>query len=120
MAKTLPASTIADAAERAAKIVSEKYKLQFAAGLCCKHILVGRIVKDGIDFKTSLAAATTIATAVSKSLGGIALEPSVQFGRGYLIAGFINPDILDFGGIGPNPLGGRGIVGPGAPAKKKK
>jgi hypothetical protein len=116
MPKLLPANTIAAAAERAVKLVSEKYKLQFAKGLCCRHILVGRIVKDGVDFKTSLAAATTITSSVSRSLGGIALEPAVQFGRGYFIMGFINPDILDLGGFGPN-------IGPSAPAKnpaKKK
>jgi hypothetical protein len=115
MAKTLPASTIADAVERAVKLISEKHKLQFQQGLCCKHILTGRIVKDGLDFKTSLTAASSIASSVSKALGGIALEPTVQFGRGYLIVGFINPDIIDFGG-GPGPIV-RGIVGPAA--KKK-
>jgi hypothetical protein len=104
MAKLLPAKTIADAADRAVKLVSEKHKLQFTQGLASKHILVGRIIKDGIDFKTSLAAATAITSSVSRSLGGIALEPVVQFGRGYLICGFINPDILDIGGFaGPTP-----------------
>lgn len=104
MAKLLPAKTIADAAERAVKIVTEKHKVQFAEGLCCKNLLVGRRIKEGIDFKTSLAAATAITSAVSRSLGGVALDPVVQFGRGYLICGFINPDILDLGGfVGPTP-----------------
>lgn len=113
MAKTLPAASIVAAAERASKLVSERYKLQFSQGVLSKHLLVGRIVRDGIDFKTSLAAASTISASVSKALGGIALEPVVQFGRGYFIMGFINPDIIDFGGIGG------GIVGPSAPPAKK-
>lgn len=111
MPKTLPAAKVAEAAERAVKLVSEKYKVQFAGGLCCKHLLVGRIVKEGIDFKTSLTAATVITSSVSRSLG-VQLDPVVQFGRGYFIMGFINPDILDLGGFGPG-------IGPSAPAKKK-
>lgn len=97
MAKPIPASKIAEAAERAVKLVSEKQKLQFEAQLVSKHLIVGRIVKDGIDFKTSLAAATSIASGVSRAID-IKLEPTVQFGRGYLLVGFINPDIIDIGG----------------------
>ena len=97
MAKPIPASKIAEAAERAVKLISDKQKLQFEPALCCKHIIVGRILKDGVDFKTSLAAATSIAGGVSRAID-IKLEPTVQFGRGYLLVGFINPDLLDIGG----------------------
>ncbi len=112
MAKTISAASIAEAADRAVKVITTKDNLQFTVGLAGRHLLVGRVLKNATDFKQALGAATTIASSVSRSIG-MTLEPTVQFGKGYLIAGFINPDIIDFGGGGP-----AGNPGFSAPMKK--
>ena len=99
-AVSISLKNLSAAVEKAAKVVAEKNKTQFAPGFELRPTISGKVARP-----KDLAQAQKLATDLTKSLGGRggplaavrgSLEPAVLIHGGVVICGFISPEGIQF------------------------